>query len=438
MKKVKSLSVVESLFGLPVSVGRWGFVLVGMLMNICLGTVYAWSVFRKPISELFSQDGTEITAMQTLWPFMLFLAFYTALMPVSGKLVQKYSPRLLSVLGSLIVGAGWMLSGYATSIDFLYVTYGVIAGIGVGIVYGLPLAVVARWFPDRKGLAVGITVLGFGVSALVTAPLAQSLIQSDGVLQAFQTLGMSFLLVLVLLSLTLRFPPQGWQPANWKQSAASKNQKDYTAPELVRTKAGIGLWLCFVIGSVAGLMAIGISSSVGQEIIQLEAATATALVSLFAIFNGGGRPLFGWLTDKVGPAKSAALSLALVAVASFSMLLFAGQGTTVLYVVCFCAFWMGLGSWLAIAPTATLTFFGTKNYALNYGWMFSAYGIGAIVAGLIAGNAKDVFGSYMYAFWASGILAVLGMILALTMMKNPASKGKAQSKAAETSYRKVA
>lgn len=219
--------------------------------------------------------------------------------------------------------------------------------------------------------------------------------------------------------MTLAFPPAGWSPRGWQGAKDAAKQRNFTPSEVFATKAGLGLWLCFIIGSVAGLMAIGIASNVGQEVIKLDAATATALVSVFAIFNGGGRPIFGWLTDKIGPANAAILSLALVLIASASMIAFAGEGSTFVYVVCFCAFWMGLGSWLAIAPTSTLTYFGAKNYAPNYGWLFSAYGIGAIIAGLVAGNAKDMFGSYMYAFYVSGGLAALGIILAKTMMKSP-------------------
>lgn len=434
MKQTSPTPFVSSLFGLPVSIGRWLFVLIGLAMNICLGTVYAWSVFRKPIAEFFSTADVKITAMQTLWPFMLFLGFFTLSMPLSGRLVQKFSPRALSLIGSLVVGAGWILSASATHIDQLYLTYGVIAGVGVGIVYGLPIAVVARWFPDMKGLAVGITVLGFGVSALITAPLAQSLIQSQGVLQTFETLGLCFLASLVVLSSALRFPPAGWQPAGW-QGGAAMRQKDYTPSEMARTGAGVGLWLCFVIGSFAGLMAIGIASNVAQEVIKLDAATATILVSVFALFNGGGRPLFGWLTDVLHPAKAAALSLSLVLAASLAMLFLAGEGTVGVYVLSFCAFWMGLGSWLAIAPTSTLTFFGAKNYAPNYGWLFSAYGIGAILAGFIAGNAKDVFGSYMYAFWVSGALAAVGIVLALKMMRNPQET---EASATQSSMRRAA
>src|SRR5512135_260542 len=407
-----------TVFGMPVRTGRWAFVFAGMLMNVCMGAVYAWSVFIPPVKEWFSKAGVQVTAMQTLLPFMLFLALFTVLMPISGRIVQQVHPRTVSLVGSLVVGAGWILSSYATNINFLYVTYGVIAGAGVGIVYGVPIAVATRWFPDLKGLAVGITVLGFGVSALVTAPLAQALIQSSGVLSTFFTLGVAFLVMLVPLSLVLRFPPDGWQPADWTGAAAAAREQEFTTAEMVRTPAGLGLWLCYIIGALSGLMAIGISSSVAQEIIRLDAVTAAGLVSFFAVFNGAGRPIFGWLTDAIGPSRAAALSFLLILLASIGMLL-AGEGSVLLYAVCFCAFWMALGAWLAIAPTTTAIFFGRKNYAANYGVVFSAYGIGAIVGGLIAGSVKDIFGSYLFAFWVTGALAAVGIIVALALLKKP-------------------
>src|SRR5271166_3882985 len=412
-------SIDATVFGMPVRTGRWVIVLAGMLMNVCLGTVYAWSVFRAPVAKLFSTADVPITAKQTLWPFMLFLAFFTVLMPISGRIVQKVHPRTVSLVGSLIVAAGWILSGYATGMPWLYLTYGVLAGMGVGIVYGIPIAVATRWFPDIKGIAVGITVLGFGASALVTAYAASNLIATQGVLAAFLSLGLFFLVALVLLSLVLTFPPLGWKPAGWQPAPGSGGTVDFTPAEAIRTSSAWALWLCFIIGSLSGLMAIGISSGVGQEIIKVDAKTAAGLVSFFAMFNGGGRPVFGFLTDALGPGRAAALSLALVVLASALMVLFAGQGTLVLFMFCFACLWAGLGSWLAIAPTATATYFGIKNSAANYGVIFSAYGIGAIAAGLIAGQAKDVFGSYIYAFYVTGGLALVGIIIALTLMKPP-------------------
>ena len=407
-------------YGMPAETGRWVFVLAGMIMNLCIGSVYAWSVFRKPLQDFFSTSEVKITATQTLWPFMLFLAVFSALMPISGRLLQRgIHPRLLSIIGSVIVAAGWILSRYASDIGFLYLTYGVIAGAGVGIVYGIPIAVATRWFPDMKGIAVGITVLGFGASALVTAYVANRLIATQGVLPAFLSLGLFFLVALVLLSLVLTFPPAGWQPAGWQAAAGSSGTIDFTVAEMMKTSSGWGLWLCYFIGTLSGLMAIGISSPVGQEIIKVDAATAAGLVAFFALFNGGGRPVFGWLTDAIGPGRAAALCSALVLLASVLMVLFAREGTLVMFMFCFACLWAALGAWLAIAPTATATFFGIQKSAANYGVIFSAYGIGALAGGLIAGQAKDVFGSYIYAFYVTGGLALVGIILALTLMKPP-------------------
>ncbi len=420
MANVSIADVKASVYGLPANSGRWLFVLAGMVMNLCLGTVYAWSVFRKPLQTVFSTPELKITATQTLYPFMVFLAVFTILMPITGRVLQRgVSPRLISIIGSLLVAAGWILTGYATSINQMYLTYGVIAGAGVGIVYGVPIAVATRWFPDKKGLAVGATVLGFGASALVTAYVASSLIESQGVLSAFRFLGIFFAVALVLLSLLLKFPPAGWKPDGWQPAAGKGGIIEYTPGEMLGTLSAWGLWLCFIIGSLAGLMAIGIASGVGQEIIKVDAKTAAGLVAFFALFNGGGRPVFGYLTDAMGPGKSAALSAFLVLLASVLMVLFAGEGTLILFMFCFACLWAALGSWLAIAPTGTATFFGIKNSAANYGVIFSAYGIGAIAAGLIAGQAKDVFGSYIYAFYVTGGLAALGIIIALTLVRAP-------------------
>jgi MFS family permease len=399
--------------------GRWLFVFLGMLINLCLGTVYAWSVFRKPLATYFSTETEKVTAIQTLWPFMLFLGLFAVLMPVGGKLVQRgVSPRTITIVGSAIVALGWFLSGYASSLNMLYITYGVIGGIGVGLAYGIPIAVSARWFPDKKGVAVGFTVLGFGLSALITAPLANYLITTQGVMATFRVLGIGFLIITFICALPLRFPAAAWQPAGWKAAAGPGGvAADITGSALLGTSTFYGLFFCFFVGSLSGLMAIGIASPVGQEIIKLDAVTAATLVSVFALFNGGGRPLFGWLTDALTPRYSAALSCVIILLASLGMYYYAGEGKVLLYAACFCAFWMVLGGWLAIAPTSTATFFGLKNYAFNYSIVFPAYSVGAIIGGLVSGFAKDVYGSYINAFLVTAVLGALGLIVALTLVK---------------------
>jgi len=403
------------LFGMKAESGRWVFVILGLIINLCLGSIYAWSVFRKPLEELFSVGATE-----SLLPFILFLAFFAALMPVTGPFLDKYGPRLFTIIGGIIVGVGWILGGKASSMTQLAIYYGIIGGIGVGIAYNCPIGVAGRWFPDRRGLAVGLTVLGFGISALITAPLARSLIESNGPLATLLYFGIAFLIIIVILGIPLKFPPAGWKPAGWTPPPAAVATKDLKAGEMLSTGGFYGLWLCYIIGTLAGLMAIGVSSSVGQEIFKLSAATAALYVSIFAVFNGVGRPIFGYLVDKINARNAALISFIIIFITAILLGKFSGSASSTLYLVCFCGLWLCLGGWLAIAPAATGAYFGTKFYGPNYGLVFTAYGIGAIIGNLLAGRLRDLTGSYVSVFfpWVT-ILAVVGFIIALILMRPP-------------------
>ncbi len=404
----------DKLFGMSAKAGRWIFVILGMIINLCLGTVYAYSVFKKPLETLFNTSATQGNL-----PFMIFLAVFALFNFFAGKFIDKHGPRKVMIIGGIVVGIGWILTKFASSIGMVVFTYGIIGGAGVGIVYGGPVSVSTRWFPDRKGLAVGLSILGFGASALVTAPLAKTLIASYGPLTTFGILGIAFLIVIIILSIPMKFPKTGWKPAGWTppQTAGGVAQS-LTTGQMLKNSSFYGLWLCYTIGTTAGLMAIGISATVGREVIGLDVGTAAFLVSIFAIFNGIGRPIFGWLTDKITPRNSAILSFVIIAIASF-MMLSAQQGSTALYTIAFSGFWLCLGGWLAIGPAATASFFGLEGYAQKYGVVFSAYGLGAIIGGIISGSAKDVFGSYLKAFWPTAILAIAGIIIALLFLKPP-------------------
>lgn len=391
-------------FGLPAEKGRWFLIPLGSLVLLCLGTVYSWSIFRKPLEDLFG-----ISATQSLLPFTVLLVLYALLMPITGFYIDKIGVSKITAIGGVVTGIGYILSSFATNIILLTITYGVIAGAGVGIAYGVPLAVSAKWFPDRKGLAVGLTAIGFGLSPLVTAPIAKGLIAAFGVLPSFAILGISLTAIILVISITLKLPPVGWKPQTWtpKPIDTTKNQRR----QLLQSPSFYALWFCYTIGTFVGLSAIGISSPVAQEIIKLDATTAAITVSIFAIFNGIGRPLFGWLTDRLQPKGAATISYVLILIASILMLN-AGEGQALTYLVAFSLFWLCLGGWLAIAPTATLILFPPEDYAKNYGIVFTAYGAGAFLGTLATGQLRDLFGSYTYAFYPTAILAVIGIIIA--------------------------
>ncbi len=409
----------EKVFGMKAEAGRWIFVLVGLLMNVCLGAVYAFSVFRKPLEGLWG-----VSATQAGLPFMVFLAMFAVFMALAGGLVTSWGPRKTSLLGAVLVGAGWILAGFAPNILWLTIFYGVIGGSGVGILYGCPIAVAAKWFPDKKGLAVGLTLAGFGLSALLMAPWMTSTIASEsvGVAKTFMYFGIAFLAVLVVLSFGLKNPKPDWKPAGWKGAAAKGGTGvELDRGQMLRTPAFYALWGSYIIGCLAGLMAIGIAAPVGREVALLSSETAAIAVSVFAVFNGVGRPLFGWLTDKITPRGTALLSFALILGAS-ALLYFAGQGSPAVYFVGFSVLWLNLGGWLAIAPTATSTFFGAKHYAKNYGVVFTAYGIGAIAGNLLSGMIHDATGGYLPVFVPVMGLSALGLVVALLGLR-PTSLG---------------
>jgi len=407
------MSEDTKLFGMSAESGRWLFVVIGLIMNVCLGAVYAYSIFLAPVKTVFN-----VSASMANLPFMVFLSFFAILMFFGGRIMEKMGPRKLIIIGSIIVGLGWMLSSLAPNIYILTLTYGVIAGSGVGLVYGCPVATAARWFPDKKGLAVGLMLAGFGGSALITGKIASLMIPAVGLQSTFLSFGIVFGIVLVILGIPFRFPAVGWKPAGWTPAAGSVAAADFMPAEMIKTSTYWGLLFCFMIGSIAGLMAIGISKPVGNEIIKISGDTAAALGGVFACFNAIGRPLFGFITDKLTARYATMINLSVILLVSVLMIK-AGEGDTNLYVISFIGFWLCLGGWLAIAPAATATFFGMKNYARNYGVVFFAYGIGAIIGGIISGQAKDVFGTYTYAFYPTALLAAVGLVLAFSLLKTP-------------------
>ncbi len=392
-----------------VSGQKWLYVILGIIIMMCLGTVYSWSVFRLHVEELYNVGTT-----QSGFPYMISLAFYAFFMFLTGKHLDKYNPRTIICFGSILIAIGWILSAYAPNIYVLTITYGVIIGAGVGIAYGAPMTVVARWFPEKKGLTVGLILGGFGLSPLITAPIARYLIEALGIIQTFKILGISFGIIIPILSYPFRYPLDKDNGYIKTPTNAFENTNDINTEKMTKTKSFKGLYFTFVIGSMIGLMLIGMTSNVGSGMIKLSAKTVTLLISLFAVFNGISRPIFGWITDKLSPKKAMRISYGLSIFASVLMLI-ANEGSVILFIIAFSIFWFNLGGWLSIAPMSTLSIFGTKYYSQNYGVVFTAYGIGAIIGVVASGLILDLLRSYDAIFYFVIILCTIGILLSRKM-----------------------
>ena len=399
-----------TVLGLPAERGRWLLIPLGTVVLMCLGTVYSWSIFRTPL-----EGELNLSATESLLPYTVALVFYAALMPVAGFFIPRIGARMVAVIGGTFLGAGYILSSFVTNIGMLVLTYGVMAGTGVGITYGVPMVVVARWFPEKKGLAVGATIVGFGLSPLITAPLANRLIDSYTVRPTLWILGSIFMMIVLGIATILKLPPKGWHP---QQNSAKPTVTGFHSypKNLLKSQSFYGLWSCYAIGTLIGLSAIGISGPVGEEIIKVDPGTAAISVSLFALFNGFSRPLFGWLSDRFKPQYVAISSYTLVLIACVLMMN-AQEGQFVTYLIAFCLLWFCLGGWLAMAPTITLRFFNPEQYAQNYGIVFTAYGVGALTGTLAIGQIRDWFGTYTYAFYPMALFAIIGIVVASCLLK---------------------
>ncbi len=413
----------EKLFGLKPELGRWLFIPLGLIVLLCLGTVYSWSIFSTPFeTALQAKPGT------ILLPFMVLGIMFTLIMPISGLYIYRLSPRIMTATGGIIVGIGYFLSSIAPNLPFLIISYGLIAGIGVGIVYGVPLAVAARWFPERKGFAVGLTVVGFGLSPLVTAPLAINLIKAFGIRNTFVILGIAFTFIILAVAQVLKMPPERWVPDGYNPQASIPSQiqgnsqnNDNNPPAdlpMVQTQSFYGLWICYCVGTFVGLTAIATTAQVGKEIVGLQPEQLGFAVPLFAAFNGIGRPLFGWLNDRLKPKLTIIIINILILAASIIMWN-TSQGQLINFLVAYSIFWLCLGAWLAVAPAATLSFFGLNNYPSNYGLMFTSFGLGGLTGIFTIAAIKGITGSYIPFFYVTAIIACIAIIAASLFLNRP-------------------
>src|SRR5271155_2624202 len=258
---------------------RWLIASAGVFLQVALGAVYAWSVFRIPLAKEFGWSIAEVTLTFTISIFVLGIAAF-----FGGLWLNRKGPRIVAMTGGALYGAGVFLASFSNhKLWWLYLSYGVIGGIGLGFGYIVPIAVLVKWFPDRRGLITGIAVGGFGAGALVTAPVATRLIQSVGVLHTFAFLGIAYLIVTMAAGYFMVNPPEGWKPEGWSPSAAEKAQRaaiDYTLGGALKTWQWWALWLLLFLNTSAGISVISQESPMFQEIAKVSAIVAASMVGV--------------------------------------------------------------------------------------------------------------------------------------------------------------
>jgi OFA family oxalate/formate antiporter-like MFS transporter len=414
-------------------------VVVGaLLIQVCLGSIYAWSVFTPDLKKIpFNFTNTQTQAI-----FSVCLATFAVFTVLGGRWQAKSGPRIVALSGGLALGAGYILAGlFGQSFISQLIFIGLIGGAGIGMGYVCPIAVGMKWFPDKKGLITGLAVAGFGFGALIWIQLAGSwggLLASIGVMKVFLVYGIVFLAIVTISSIWMVNPPEGWKPAGWDptsaagRSASGASAAEFLPSDILRTPQFYGLWFTFIFSSMAGLMTIGIIKLFGIDALQksglnidqASAVAGTAMAVFYSIANGLGRIIWGTISDKTG--RKVALTL-MCTLQGIIMLVFYWMGSNE-YLLYLGATIIGFnfGGNFSLFPTATADFFGTKNVGRNYGWVFTAYGVGGIIGPIMAGIIRDVWKNWLAAFIICGIACLIAAAIAL-ILKQPRLKPSAEN-----------
>lgn len=406
---------------------RWRLAAAAVLMQVCLGILYSWSVFRGPLSQAYGWSKTT-----TIAPYRWSILFFTIAMIVAGFWQDRKGPRLVGSVGGLLLALGCLLAWmFGHTPEGLILSYGVIGGLGVGFAYVTPIATCVKWFPDKRGMVVGMAVMGFGVGPLLFAPLLEKLIGKDP--SQFQvTIPQTFLILAAILFVGVigcaqmyRVPPVGWKPAGWNPPAAATGagRTDFAPAEMLRTWQFYVVWVVYFLGSSIGLTAIGEAAPLINEMASRDAVmTAAAGLGIMSVFNGVGRLAWGTISDRIG-RKNVLLAMAAVSLVACALVLPGASGFwRVLLGLCFVGFCYG--GFLAVMPALTAEYYGPKFIGANYGLMFSAWGAaGFVVPGRLsamieqAKQAGNLASGYNQAFYVLAGLALAGALVTLVSRK---------------------
>lgn len=387
---------------------RWFILVAAIITNIALGAGYAWSVFQTALLE----QNTEWLLSETSLAFSISFAMVPVAMIICGPIVDKYGGQKVVLVSGILFGLGMFLTSYANSIIMLYLTYGLILGLGIGAGYGTATALTVKWFPDKKGLAGGLTAAGFGSGAIILAPIATSMIDSIGIDQTFRILGIILLVVICAASFVLQNPP-----AQEKTVTATEN-KDKNYKQMLREPNFWILWVIYTFAATSGMMIIGHAANIATA---YNLGAGAVIVMIVGLANTLGRIFWGSVSDKLGRYKTVAMMFIVSGIGLLLLTLSQNLGA-VAGIIGLIAIALSFGGFLGSFPGITAENWGASKSASNYGWMFTAYGIAAVFGPSLASKMREATGSYSLAFIISIVMAVVGMLLTLWYMKRVNNK----------------
>ena len=406
---------------------RWVIAVAGIVMQVALGAVYAWSVFRIPLSEAYGTGVTEVNRTFSIAILALgFAAFF------GGLWMGRSGPRIVAISAGVLYGAGIFLASFSEpSLWILYLTYGLMGGVGIGLGYIVPLATLVKWFPDRRGFITGLAVAGFGAGALITAPIASRLVSGVGLFPTFAILGVIYLIMVVGAGFFMKNPPEGWKPEGWEpeeEDTSERSGVNYELGGALKTWQWYTLWAILFLNVTAGISIISEASPIAQELTGVDAAAAAGLVSLISIANGAGRFLWAWLSDAIG-RKWVFLTMYLLQAVLFFLLPAIGSTYLVLAILAFIIV-SCYGGGFGTMPAFNADYFGPTNVGTNYGLMLTAWGFGGVLGPLLISRVIDTTDSYTLAFYIIAVIMIGSAVVAF-VVRPPRTPQRAEAETAE-------
>jgi MFS transporter, OFA family, oxalate/formate antiporter len=405
----------------------WVVVFAGTAVNLCLGILYAWSVWSKALIDVekagqgmtgINEGWTYLTNAQAATPFSLAVMIFALFMIPGGRIHDRFGPKAGAIVGGLSLAIGCILAGWMKSYTGLIIGFGVLGGIGMGIGYAAPTPAALKWFgPQKRGLIAGLVVGGYGGAAIYISPLGKWLIDNYGISGSFIGLGIFFAAVIIIAAQFLAWPPAGYVPPAGKTASAKKaaatTGKDWSAGDMMKSWQFYALVVLFIGSTQSGLMIIanatGILNSAASGI-PFFAANAWILASYGGLVNASGRVATGLYSDKIGRNNAYTLNCAISALCLAAMpTVIASKNILLLFIVVGVAYWQ-YGGGLSLLPSYTADFYGAKNLGVNYGLVFLGWGLGFFMARL-AGTIKDITGSLDLAFYISAGILVAMVVL---------------------------
>lgn len=392
---------------------RWLIVLISGLMNLCAGALYTWSVFSAPMAEYLSgKTGSALTAGSLAIVFTVANSVGPITMISGGAINDRLGPKWVLFLGGILFGGGFLLSGFAGNVGTLIVGFGLGGGLAMGLIYGSLVSNAVKLFPDKRGMIGGIMTATYGLSSVLVPPIANSLITGIGVTGAFRVLGLVFLVILCAGSFLIipcpeHFVPTGWTPTVGRTAGKAQDQN---WSGMLHTPAFYLMLAILVCGAFSGLTLISQASNIAQETVGLDAHGAAMVVSVLALFNVAGRIVSGWLSDRLGRVTTLQAAFVL-AVAGLALLL-GSQGKVLMFYGGISLVGICFGSLMGIYPGFTADRFGQTHNSVNYGIMFIGFALAGLFGPMSLNWLHQTSGSYRPAFFASMVLAVVGILLA--------------------------